>query len=845
MSENKKLLLFISYCHRDNEEHIENIVGFLRQLKDVEVWYDKKLTAGRHLDDIDTQLKHADIVCCLVSINFLNSDPCLQELETACQLGKRIIPIILTESPWKENELLTHFKALPRDGGPVSSFHNIHDACQEIFEGVKEAIEEHKQQTCSKKKIELQPSFIEFLNDTALLSQTHSQKDNLLLDDIFVYPELNLFSPKEKQNLKCDSANFFETLKDKHKIIIAGDSQSGKTSLLKQIYKDLLHKGFFPLFVSPKRHDWAGFWDRQIENLWQQQYKSPSTPNSVDTKLIVPIIDDFHLYVGQSKKEKIVNTLKKYPYAIFSADEVFLLNFRDTILTNEYTHLRICPFKPSKKQELITKWIDLDPEPKSENERLAQIDEATRAIQETLGPAFQNGIMPSYPFFILSVLEVYLAGQPLKDITSQGYCYLFVILMSLQNQGIKSTLQDSYLNFLTYFAFYLFKNHKSALDEEDFSLFAEQYTAQYNLSENLEKIKKVLIQANIFFQDNLGAFRFKFRYIYYYFLSKYFAEHFQEQQDVINQLIHKLHKDEYAYIIIFLTHHLKNAQLLDELILNGLYLLDKQNPATLTKEDLSFINTKLEDFALQFPDIKRSPEEERKNRSELEDQASEYLANQTFPEEETDDVSLELRRAVKTIEVIGQIIKNRAGSLDKKTLEMLFETAMDIGLKILSAALETINEGDTEEFFNKFILPKTKNFQNKTPEEQQKAIRKLFTVLCLVMICVILELLISYLGSEQLIPCIISVTNKRKSPAAMLIKHGMLMRYKRNLDLDEIKHFVQSKTWPHITINALRFLIVDHYAKYHLNEYKKQISALFQIPEQQLLVAEMKNNNTK
>lgn len=34
MSENKKLLLFISYCHRDNEEHIENIVGFLRQLKE-------------------------------------------------------------------------------------------------------------------------------------------------------------------------------------------------------------------------------------------------------------------------------------------------------------------------------------------------------------------------------------------------------------------------------------------------------------------------------------------------------------------------------------------------------------------------------------------------------------------------------------------------------------------------------------------------------------------------------------------------------------------------------------------------------------------------------------------
>ena len=46
--------------------------------------------------------------------------------------------------------------------------------------------------------------------------------------------------------------------------------------------------------------------------------------------------------------------------------------------------------------------------------------------------------------------------------------------------------------------------------------------------------------------------------------------------------------------------------------------------------------------------------------------------------EDENPYALELRRSIKTVEVIGSVIKNRAGSLRSEQVEKLFEEAMDV-----------------------------------------------------------------------------------------------------------------------------------------------------------------------
>jgi len=57
---------------------------------------------------------------------------------------------------------------------------------------------------------------------------------------------------------------------------------------------------------------------------------------------------------------------------------------------------------------------------------------------------------------------------------------------------------------------------------------------------------------------------------------------------VIDKIINSLHKDENAYIAVFLSHHSKNEYILDEILLNAYSLFDKHKTATLIQNELNF-----------------------------------------------------------------------------------------------------------------------------------------------------------------------------------------------------------------------------------------------------------------
>ena len=392
---------------------------------------------------------------------------------------------------------------------------------------------------------------------------------------------------------------------------------------------------------------------------------------------------------------------------------------------------------------------------------------------------------------------------------------------------------------MTHLSFAYFQNNKSILHEEEFLKFVQEYCANYNLSENIETIKKVLSKSHILSQDSTGGYYFKFRYIYYYFVAKFLAENFDKQRNLISNLIQNLHRDDYAYILIFLTHHLKDKKLFEEILLNSRDLFSSQKAATLTKSELKLFDEKLEDMQLKFPNSYTSPEENRKKQLLLEDKHSEISTSATSDSE--DAFSKEFRRSLKTIEVIGQIIKNRAGSLDKKTLNALLESGVNICLRMLSSYFSIIKDENNEESFIQFLLSKLKDDSQKNVEEQKKMAEKLFWTFNFILIYAMLSTAIVYLGSDQLIPNIIEVNQRINTPATLLIKHGMLLRYKQDLDLDEIKKIIEKGEWHYISQKIMSLMVMEYFLTYHVAEKRKQIEHLFNMPTNHLLVQKAKN----
>jgi formylglycine-generating enzyme required for sulfatase activity len=113
--------VFISYSH-DDKEFCDNIKKYLKQFRDsVEIWADHEIKAGEEWDKtIEENLKEADIILFLVSVNFINSGY-IKDNELAVGYARRqggsaeIIPILLTECEWKRVDELARFQALPID----------------------------------------------------------------------------------------------------------------------------------------------------------------------------------------------------------------------------------------------------------------------------------------------------------------------------------------------------------------------------------------------------------------------------------------------------------------------------------------------------------------------------------------------------------------------------------------------------------------------------------------------------------------------------------------------------------------------------------------------------------
>lgn len=864
MGDNERLKLFISYSHLDESE-VNIFIKHIAPLKTsglIEKWYDRKITAGKdYQNEIDNNLDDADVICLFISANFLSSDACLEEKSIAFkfmkQKGTSVIPIILKPCGWLDDNELSKLLALPTDGKPTSKFEDKDTAFNEVYKGIKIAL----QNEMKIKQLWIRDSFWEFLNNTELLSKAHSRKEQVLLEDIFVYPELSKYDELRTYEKKISSKIVIKNFYDFSKILIAGESQSGKTTLCKKLFIELKNKNYVPIYLFDRTYQYHGKIENRIAAAFKEQYKNVSI-EEIDRNRIVPIIDDFHL---AKKKEKHILDLSNFKHQVIVVDDIFGLNLRDERLISLFIHLKIEEFTPSLRNKLIKKWTRLNDKTDglliTDNDIYKIIDEKTELVNTTLGKIFGRGIMPSHPFFVLSIISTYdTFAKPLdEEITSQGYCYQAFIYMYLRKQGVKNDDIDTYINFLTEFAFFIYSKDKNEISKDQFDSFMDSYLKKFNLPIKQDTLINKLRKSKIIALDNFNNYFFCYRYLHFFFIAKYLAEHSGDNKKIINKIINNLHKSENAYISIFVSHHSKSDEILDEIILNALCLFDEHEPATLSEVELEFFNKQEGEIVKAvLPPSNITPEIERERRLTLA-QNSENLKTidkKETPLEENEDLARELRRSIKTVEVIGCIIKNRAGSLDKARLESMFEEAMDVHLRILTSFFKIIKEKSEQDIIIDFIsnrldyiikkkseerLKDGKKDREPTHEELEKISQNIFWNLNFLTVYGLIDKIINSIGSSKLTKIAETVCDKRNTPAAYIIKHGILMWYNKNLQVDIIAEKIDNDGFSSIAKRLMDFLVVNHCSMHKITYREKQkIEQKLGIASKRLLECKLK-----
>jgi len=837
--------LFISYSHLDNtaekpyiEEFHKHIIP-LESMGLIDIWYDRSVLAGEdYQGKIDYNLEDADIVCLFISANSIVSKSCIPEKKRALELRKKrgisVVPIILSPCSWKDDIDISQLLALPTDGKPVSGFTDREVAWQDVYEELKKIAERELKVI----QLRVNEEFGRFLHDAELLTKAHPKKETVSLCDIYINTTMDEYDSLKEHRGTTSSEELLTNLLNSGRIIVAGEEQSGKTTLCKRIFYDLRNLNFVPVYVSDKDVVSPGNLKNIISKLLREQYDNFDGVE-IDAHRIVPIIDDFHRV---KNKEKHVKNLLKYTYSVIIVDDIFSLNIKDETLISSFTTFRIKELKPSQINELVKKWVNLTD--KHVEGDYKDVDKNTDLIFATLGRNIGKGILPAYPFFILSTIVTYetFSLSLEQDITSQGYCYQAFIYYYLRKRNVSNDEIDTYVNFLTELASYMYQEKQEELNLNSFSMFMESYLEKYHLP-----IKQDILLSNlseIVSHDSFNNYSFKYPCFYYFFVAKSLSEHLGDSNGMeeIRNILNNLHVDENAYIAVFLTHHSRNTKIFDEIETIALSLFDKYKPATLTKEEMKFFDEQAHNIVdVTLPPADITPEMERAERLKAQDEFEQSHAD--GPQEqyidESDVFAQDLRKAVKTVEVLGCIIRNRAGSLEKVRIRNILVNGMNVHLKVLSSFFELLmSETELEEIVDYISKRLSHLEEHKDPNQRMSEgkKRKLAEIIFwnsnfFIMYGIIYKIVRS-LGSDKLTRITIDVCDEIGSPASFLIMHGILMEYSKNLQIPELEKRLHQSDFSKVAKGALKLMVVDH-CSLHVVSYrdKKRIADRLGIPE--------------
>lgn len=826
-SDNKEnmIKLFISYTHKD-ETLIDEFRSHLSPLKSngtIEDWYDRKIIAGDKLqDDIDNNLEDADIICLMISSDFLASKACMKEKEDALKLkeqkGIRVLPIILRDCDWVSITEISELLCIPTDGKPIVNFENRDKGWLDTINWIKS--------TCKSinliENLKISQDFDNFLNSPELLAKSHGSRENLKLEDIFVYPDLKSYNNEETSD-SYPSQRFENEILKFGKTIIAGENQAGKSTLCKILFQILRNLKYVPIYLNDE-NQYLGNPRNKLKKEFQNQYQSVDF-DQIDNERIIPIVDDFHYAKHQSK---YIENYKAFNHQIIIVDDIFGLNISNQALIKEYKKFKIKEFNVLKRDELIRKWIELNEADEIKingNHLLQRVDERTEQIESYLGIIFGKGIMPSYPFFILSILATEESFKTLDSkITSQGYCYQALIFLYLRQEGVKSDEINIYSNFLTELAHWIFKEDKTlGLDKAEFEDFLKYYKENYNLPISVQKILLTLSNVNICKYNSLNQYNFSYNYLYYFFVAKYLADNIISEENKIAKIIDNLHKDENAYIAIFIAHHSNSDYVLDELVLDADIMFEDYKPETLSSDSLSFFD-KHEDKIIKavLPSFDDSPREERRKileeKSKDEEQKSNVENELKDLNERENEFMNDLRKSIKTVEVMGIILKNRSGSLKLDRLKQIYESGLKVHLRILRSFIQMIKEEGIEEHLVNFLIERLKNILKEETdkgrplkiEKVEELARLLYWNMNFGVLHGFITKAIHSLGSSKLLKISQSVSDNNSSPAYFIVNEGIRMWYSKNLRVKVIGNRIKEKDFSKTAERILKYKIVEH-----------------------------------
>lgn len=676
---------------------------------------------------------------------------------------------------------------------------------------------------------EIKKEFAQSLNELKI-PLVISQRNSVKLSDVFVFPDLDPIGKEGNSFFEnyIDASTLLNS-QNKH-AVLTGESQTGKTSLLSYLYLKFYENGFTPVLLSGKdiKDDSLS---KYIKKAFKQQYNASELDINKFEQLAIEkkvlLVDDYHESKINSEytKKIITQAIKSFGGAFFfiSSEEMLVPAIRTDF--HEISLFRILPLGYKKRNELIERYLMLKENKYTINEQsfLDQVQTSFDMVQRVLG----DKLMPSYPIFILSILQA-IEYKPLKQSeTSSAYCYQTLLHYSLHKAGVGNEELDTFFNFLTELAYDFVVSKKERISRADLNDFYLKYSNSY-ISPSYDTLIKTIKKATIITESD-NEISFGYNYILYYLSGKKIADilHTKEGQNVVELLFKEVHLERNANILVFITHHSKDISFIEQCLLNSMLVLDTTKPITIEKND-SFYK-EIEELVLAVKndvlEINKSSREVREKmliRRDRQTAEIEKIRNEE-PEStmEQNELVLPFHRSIRSIEIVGQIIRNRKGSLPKEQLVDMIEELYTAGFRTIGYLTSLVS--GTKKDIIEMIYQEARDKTDAV--EIEKRIDRFIQILCYEACKNIFGKLMHCAGNKELKDLYTTVASRINTPAAKLVSFG-INSYYNTINVEEVKKLAEEFSNNHVALQLLRGRVRGYI--YHRNpdfKIKQQLAS--------------------
>lgn len=657
--------------------------------------------------------------------------------------------------------------------------------------------------------------FHDFLNSLDA-NISNGYKEKITLNDVYVPLDVAVLGSfdddYEDKTEEIISSSLIEKYNNQAttNFFLIGDESSGKTAFCRRAFLNFHRNGIIPIIIdgSQIKASSQENLNRLIDKTFSQQYKTDAlvSYNALDKHkklIILDNIDDSTL----NKKHKL-SIIKKmesiFGHVIITSDQFFLFNAslmepEEYSKFNHYRKYEIQHIGHKLRDDLTRKWLVAGREHILEDDELYKLaDKYGRTIEAVLG----SNYVPRRPFVILVLLQGIHCGTESSDLTHSSFVryYQFLIDETLLKRVPKEKI-DLYYAFLPEIAYLIFQHNTQSFTKDQFNALIKEYAERKDIdSHHLVNLKSHLITLGMLvFDDENEAYRFKHNYTYFYFLGQYFEENMSRPKvsAQVVDICNKIHIRENANIVIFLSYHTRDTLIIGTLLDKAETLFSDEEVFDFGKENTSKLNqlvTQAPKIILQHGKEKSERDESLRNRDKAEKQ---------FGNDDKDlnvlDFGEKIILAFRTVEIIGQLLKNHAYKLDAGPKQEMFTKATNLSMRGLNALVDHFLDPDQ-------LVEFIQSEDSASLENEEEAKEIIFSLAHLIITCFI-KATANFTGAEMLRKTYEKSLESNNSKALRFINLSIGLDNYQEPPLAELKRIANDCKTDFLATSALRSIV--------------------------------------